>query len=161
TLLVTRPSSISGDVAGGRDEIGVRVPAHTVTRELCRVCGRLLTATSANLSGAPPSNDPDEIERALGDRVDLLLDAGKTPGGAPSTCVGAGGGEGRFVRRGATGWDDVKACRQRVWAGGRGRRWGGSSPAGCAGPPPNDRSKSWRALPKRRAPKWCSVSFRS
>src|SRR5262245_53295018 len=77
TLLVTRPSSISGDVTGGRDEIGVRVPAHTVTRELCRVCGRLLTATSANLSGAPPSNDPDEIERALGDRVDLLLDAGK------------------------------------------------------------------------------------
>src|SRR5215470_6373842 len=61
TLLVARPATIPADVAGGRNEIGVRVPAHAVTRELCRACGRPLTATSANRSGEPPSNDPDEI----------------------------------------------------------------------------------------------------
>ena len=113
TLLVQRPRSIPADVAGGRNEIGIRVPAHAVTRGLCRACGRLLTATSANLSGEPPSSDPDEIERALGDGVDLLLDAGRTPGGAPSTIVDVTGHDARLVRPGAIAWDDVQACMQR------------------------------------------------
>ena len=91
----------------------VRVPAHTVTRELCRACGRLLTATSANLSGEPPSNDPDDIERALATGVDLLLDAGRTPGGPPSTIVDVTGRDARLVRPGAIAWDDVQACMQR------------------------------------------------
>jgi L-threonylcarbamoyladenylate synthase len=113
TLLVARPPALPADVAGGRDEIGVRVPAHAVTRELCRACGRVLTATSANLSGEPPSNDPDEIERTLGDGVDLLIDAGRTPGGAPSTIVDVTGKDVRLVRPGAISWDDVQACVQR------------------------------------------------
>jgi L-threonylcarbamoyladenylate synthase len=113
TLLVARPPSIPADVAGGRNEIGVRVPAHAVTRELCRVCGRLLTATSANPSGAPPTNDPGEVARALPATVDLLLDAGRTPGGAPSTIVDVTGRDVRLVRPGAISWDDVLACMQR------------------------------------------------
>ena len=113
TLLVARPPSIFADVAGGRDEVGVRVPAHVVTRELCRASGRLLTATSANLSGEPPSNDPDVIERALGSGVDLLLDAGRTPGGAPSTIVDVTGRDPRLVRPGAIAWDDLQACIER------------------------------------------------
>ena len=113
TLLVARPPSIPADVAGGRDEVGVRVPAHVVTRELCRASGRLLTATSANLSGEPPSNDPDVVERALGSGVDLLLDAGRTPGGAPSTIVDVTGRDPRLVRPGAIAWDDLQACIER------------------------------------------------
>jgi L-threonylcarbamoyladenylate synthase len=117
TLLVARPPSIPAEVAGGRGEIGVRVPAHTVPRELCRVCGCLLTATSANLSGEPPSNDPDAVARSLGIAgpwgVDLLLDAGRTPGGAPSTIVDVTGRDVRLVRPGAIAWDDVQACMQR------------------------------------------------
>lgn len=113
TLLVPRPRSIPADVAGGRDEIGVRVPAHAVPRGLCHASGRLLTATSANLSGSPPSNDPDEVERGLPATVDLLLDAGRTPGGAPSTIVDVTGREVRLVRPGAIPWDDVLACMQR------------------------------------------------
>jgi L-threonylcarbamoyladenylate synthase len=104
---------LPADVAGGRDAIGVRVPAHAVTRELCRACGRVLTATSANLSGEPPSSDPDEVERALGNGVDLLLDAGRTPGGAPSTIVDVTGHDVRLVRPGAIAWDDVQACMRR------------------------------------------------
>jgi L-threonylcarbamoyladenylate synthase len=110
---VPRPRSIPADVAGGRDEIGVRVPAHAVPRGLCHASGRLLTATSANLSGSPPSNDPDEVERGLPATVDLLLDAGRTPGGAPSTIVDVTGREVRLVRPGAIPWDDVLACMQR------------------------------------------------
>ena len=52
----------------------------TPSRALCAgACRRPLTATSANLSGEPPTADPDEVERALGGRIDLLLDAGRAP----------------------------------------------------------------------------------
>ena len=113
TLLVARPSTLSASVTGGGEQVGVRVPAHAVARELCRVCGRPLTATSANASGAPASADPDQVERTMS-AVDLLLDAGPTPGGPPSTIVDVGGGgEIRLVRAGAIAWDDVRACVER------------------------------------------------
>jgi L-threonylcarbamoyladenylate synthase len=108
TLLVARPSMLPADVTGGREQVGVRVPAHEVARELCRVCGRPLTATSANVSGAPATANPDEVARTLD--VDLLLDAGPTPGGPPSTIVDVSGREIRLVRPGAIPWDEVQAC---------------------------------------------------
>ena len=60
TLLVTRPPSLASELTGGSDQVGVRVPAHEVTRGLCRACRGLLTATSANISGEPASENPDE-----------------------------------------------------------------------------------------------------
>jgi L-threonylcarbamoyladenylate synthase len=114
TLLVTRPSTMPDELTGGLEQVGVRVPAHAVPRELCRAAGRLLTATSANLSGSPATADPEEVVRALGGRVDLLLDAGPTAGGPPSTIVNISGAPGdnvaRLVRPGAISWDDVRTC---------------------------------------------------
>ena len=110
TLLLPRPSTMPAELTGGREQVGVRVPAHAVARDLCRASGRLLTATSANLSGAPASADPDEVARSMGDRVALLLDAGMTPGGPPSTIVDVSGAVVRLVRPGAIPWDEVQAC---------------------------------------------------
>ena len=114
TVLVGAPAALAKDVTGGTGTVGVRVPAHPVARDLCRVCGRPLTATSANVSGEPPSPDPDEVERTLGARIDLLLDAGRAPGGEPSTIVDVSGRTPRLVRAGAIAWDEVLACVNRA-----------------------------------------------
>ena len=110
TLLLAAPAALAPAVSGGTGTVGVRVPSHAVARALCRACDSPLTATSANLSGAGPSADPDEVERTLGDRIDLLVDAGTTPGGPPSTIVDATGASPRLVREGAIAWQDVQAC---------------------------------------------------
>jgi L-threonylcarbamoyladenylate synthase len=110
TLLVPAPAALAPDVSGGTGRVGVRVPNHTVARALCRVAGRPLTATSANPSGAPATADPDEVARTLGGRVALLVDAGPTAGGPPSTIVDATGGAPLLVRAGAVPWDEVRAC---------------------------------------------------
>jgi len=111
TMLLERPSSFPAELTGGSQNVGVRVPAHVVTQELCRASGRLLTATSANISGQPASNDPDHIARVFaGSAVDLLLDAGKTPGGPASTVVAIEDGGVRLIRAGAIPWDEVQAC---------------------------------------------------
>jgi L-threonylcarbamoyladenylate synthase len=101
TLLVAAVPSLAPDVTGGTGAVGVRVPAHDVARAVCAACGHPVTATSANHTGAPPTADPDVVERTLGDRLDFLLDAGVTPGGAPSTIVDVTAAEPRLVRPGA------------------------------------------------------------
>jgi L-threonylcarbamoyladenylate synthase len=113
TLLVSAPDTIAPEVTAGTGRVGVRVPAHTTARALCRACAAPVTATSANLSDRQPTNDPDEVERTLGSRIELLLDAGKTAGGPPSTIVDATSDTIRLVRPGAVGWEQVLACVQR------------------------------------------------
>ena len=110
TLLIGAPAALAADVTGGTGRVGVRVPA----QNRCRACRRPLTATSANLSGEPPSSDPDEVERTIGARIDLLLDAGRAPGGQPSTIVDVTGSAPRLVRAGALRWDEVQACVSRA-----------------------------------------------
>jgi len=112
TMLLARPASIPAELVGGGDRVGVRVPNHDVARDLCRACGRVLTATSANISGEPASNDPDVIARVFADSdVELLLDAGKSPGGAPSTIVDVlDDGVLHLVRPGAIEWEEIEAC---------------------------------------------------
>jgi L-threonylcarbamoyladenylate synthase len=110
TLLLPAPRAIAPDVVGGTGRVGVRVPADGVARAICAVAGRPVTATSANLSGEPPTAEPDEVERTLGDRIDLLIDAGPTRGGAPSTIVDVTGAAPSLVRAGAIDWEDILEC---------------------------------------------------
>jgi L-threonylcarbamoyladenylate synthase len=95
----------STTLAGGRTA-GVRVPDHVVARGIARAFGFCITATSANQSGQPPLMAASEVRRSLPD-VDLLVDAGDTPGGAPSTIVDATARELRLVRAGAIPWELV------------------------------------------------------
>lgn len=109
TLLVAAPRTLAHDVTGGTGRVGVRVPADDVARAICRAAGRPLTATSANVSGRPATADPDQVERALGDRIDLLIDAGPTRGGAASTIVDATAAAPVLVRAGAIPWEEILA----------------------------------------------------
>jgi L-threonylcarbamoyladenylate synthase len=110
TLVLRAPEGLPEDVTGGLHTVGVRVPAHAVTTALCGACGVPLTATSANPTGEPPTDDPDSVVGSLGDTIDLLVDGGRTPGGAPSTIVDVTGAAPRLIRAGAIGWEEVQAC---------------------------------------------------
>jgi len=109
TLLVPAPRGLARDVTGGTGKVGVRVPADDVARAICAACGRPITATSANVSGEPATPDPDDVERTLGDRIDLLIDTGPTRGGPPSTIVDVTSAAPALVRAGAISWDELQA----------------------------------------------------
>jgi len=112
TMLLERPASIPAELTGGSARVGVRVPAHEVTRKLCRASSRVLTATSANLSGEPASADPDVVARVFASSdVEMLLDAGRTPGGLPSTIIEVFQDKSvRLIRPGAIDFSEVQAC---------------------------------------------------
>lgn len=109
TLLVAAPPGLPREVTGGTGKVGIRVPANSVARAICTMAGRPITATSANISGNPATASPDDVERALGDRIDLLIDTGPTRGGAPSTIVDVTGPEPVLIRAGAIPWQDIIA----------------------------------------------------
>jgi L-threonylcarbamoyladenylate synthase len=108
TLLVAAPRALARDVHGGSGKVGVRVPRDEVARAICRAVGTPITATSANISGAGATADPGDVERTLGSRIDLLVDAGPTPGGPPSTIVDATQTPPALVRAGAIEWDEIQ-----------------------------------------------------
>lgn len=85
-------------VAG--DTVAVRVPAHALLRSLLARVG-VLTATSANRSGAPPAATAAAVVAALAGELDLVLDGGPTPGGLPSTLLDWTGDRPRVLRPGA------------------------------------------------------------
>jgi L-threonylcarbamoyladenylate synthase len=111
TLLIGAPPTLAPEVTAGTGRVGVRIPNHAVARELCKAAGGLLTATSANVSGQPATADPDVVAATLAPYVELLLDAGPAPGGAPSTIVGLAGSRIELIRAGAIPWETIETCR--------------------------------------------------
>ncbi len=71
---------------GGVKTVAVRMPAHKVALALIRAAGPI-AAPSANFSGESPPRSIKEIPKALLEKVDLVLDAGRTQVGTPSTVV--------------------------------------------------------------------------
>ena len=110
TLVVAAPPHLAPGVTGGEATVGIRVPRHAATQALCAACGHPLTATSANVSGEPATEWPDIVAASLGARLDALVDAGATAGGAPSTLVDTTGAQPRLLRAGAISWEEIERC---------------------------------------------------
>jgi len=108
-VLPRRPGFRSLALAGG-ETVALRVPAHPVALELLRRVGEPLTGTSANLSGRPGPRSAEEVRRHLGDRVDLVVDAGPSPGGVESTVVDCTVDPPRVLREGAVPAERVAAA---------------------------------------------------
>lgn len=107
TLVIPAWTGLCPELLAGRDTVAVRVPDHAIARRLARAFGHPVTSTSANRSGRPATRLPAEVVRELGEDLDGLIDAGPSPGGAPSTIVDATGPRPRLLRAGAVPWDRV------------------------------------------------------
>jgi len=100
TLVCKQQPSLRWDLGETRGTVAVRMPDHAVALELLERTGPL-AVSSANRTGMDAATDADEAEAMLGDAVEVVLDAGPTPGPVPSTIVDATGASGRLLRLGA------------------------------------------------------------
>jgi L-threonylcarbamoyladenylate synthase len=89
------------------DTAGLRVPDHSVPRELVRLLGEPITGTSANIAGGPEPLTAQDVGEQLGDSVDLVIDGGRCPGGTPSTVVDCTVEPPRIVREGAVSHEEL------------------------------------------------------
>ena len=107
SLICEAPPAIAHEVHGGAATVAVRVPDHRVARLLAGAWGAPITATSANRSGQPPAQRAAMLSDLAADPSVLVIDAGPTPGGEPSTIVDARGETIVLVRAGAIAWNRV------------------------------------------------------
>lgn len=87
TLVFHARRDILPELTAGTGHIGVRLPGHPVSRLLVEAVGSPITATSANVSDHSGCSCIDDLDPAVADAVDLILDAGQLKGGLGSTVL--------------------------------------------------------------------------
>jgi L-threonylcarbamoyladenylate synthase len=110
TIVAPLKGELPLQIHQGSGTVGVRVPASKLCVELIRLCGGLLTGTSANISGKQPCRSAEEAMKELGGEVDLILDGGRLEGMA-STVVRVVGEGIEVLRRGPVRVNDEVEMR--------------------------------------------------
>lgn len=100
TLVFKASPHIPSELVAKGGTIGVRLPAVPWIWTLIDRTGFPLTATSANLSGEEAEADPESVLQIFRGKVELILDAGSTPGALPSSVVDLTGDSPRILREG-------------------------------------------------------------
>ena len=101
TFILTAQRALSRNLTDMRRKtIGVRVPAHPVTRGLIEVLDELLVCTSLIAPGEElPMVEPGDMARRLNGVVDIVLDGG-LGSDKMTTVIDLSTGEARLVRQG-------------------------------------------------------------
>ncbi len=114
TLVVPRAPTVPDAVTGGLATVGLRAPQHPVALALVRAVGEPLAAPSANAHMHVSPTSAAHVVRSLGDRVDLVLDAGDCAHGIESTVVDLTGDLPRVLRAGATSLEALRAVAPAI-----------------------------------------------
>lgn len=114
TLVLPRHPAFHSLALAGRDDVAVRVPAHDVPRLLIKTLGEPITGTSANISGRRPPTTAQDVVEQLGEKVDIVVDGGRTPIGVESTVIDLVGETPRLLREGAVTRAEIEAVVGRV-----------------------------------------------
>jgi len=94
TLVLPKAEScpVSDLATAGLDSVAVRVPDHTIARDLLKAFGKPVVAPSANQSGHVSPTVAEHVRADLQGRIDLIVDGGPASVGVESTivsCLGA------------------------------------------------------------------------
>ena len=107
TIVFPAALGLSDAVTAGTRSVGIRFSAWQPLCELLQRVGPV-TGTSANREGMPPPTTAEEVRHYFGDALNLIVDAGPTPGGLPSTVIDVQGPI-RIIRDGAIVPEDIVA----------------------------------------------------
>jgi len=100
TLILPSKLNLPKELNPNDEKVRIRIPDSKIALELIKKCKFPLTATSANLSGGKNPITAREAIRQIGDKVDLVLDAGKCRYNKPSTVVDLSSNKIEVVREG-------------------------------------------------------------
>jgi len=87
TMVLRRHPRVDPVATGGRDTVGLRVPAHPVAQDLLARVGGGVAAPSANRFGRVSPTTAAHVRADLGEDVDVVLDGGPCAVGVESTIV--------------------------------------------------------------------------
>ena len=102
TLVLEKSENTPDFITSGMNTVGIRIPDNETFANICKsIDGRVLTTTSANLSGEKPALTYEEALMYIGNKVDLVIpDYGCVAKGKASTVAGFKNGEIVIFRQG-------------------------------------------------------------
>jgi len=109
TLVLPRAVGFHSLALAGGETVAIRVPNHAVPLGLIRAVGQPLTGTSANISGGEAPLTAQAVADQLGDRIDIIIDGGRCPGGVESTVVDLTSDVPQLVREGAISRAEIES----------------------------------------------------
>lgn len=103
TVIVRAGTRLPLRVTANTGNVALRVPDAEIPRAVVRMLGLPVTATSANVMGAPECTHALGVRDQLGDRIPVIVDGGPTARSLPTTIVDLTGKSGMWqvIREGA------------------------------------------------------------
>ena len=109
TMILRRRPIVPDVTTGGLDTVGVRCPAHPVTREIIRRADVPVAAPSANLSGRPSCTTAADVREDMDGRIDAIVDGGPCRVGVESTILDLTVFPPRLLRPGGLPLEELEA----------------------------------------------------
>jgi L-threonylcarbamoyladenylate synthase len=108
TLIFNAGPKVIPELIGASGTVGVRIPGNAICLELLKATGIPITSTSANISGQQNPISAEEVLKYFGERLDLIIDGGKTPSRVPSTVLSLVDSRPVLIREGAIQKSDIE-----------------------------------------------------
>lgn len=106
--------NVSSAVNEGMGTIGIRIPDNIIALKILKAIDRPIIGTSASTKSYADALDPEHIIKAMGDKIDLLLDLGMSDATVPSTIIDLSTDEPKILREGAISRDDIFRVIERI-----------------------------------------------
>lgn len=114
TIVVPAKDDFPRRVRCGLDNIGIRMPSNPIAMKIIKAFGSPLAASSANISGMPDPKDAEDVIKNLGDRIDLIIDGGRTTANIPSTVLDVSTDPPVILRHGKLSETDINRTLNKV-----------------------------------------------
>ncbi len=89
--------------------IAIRVSSHPVARQISQAFQSPIVSTSANRSGEPAVQDPQNFPQQFRDSVEIMINTGICQGGLPSTILSLTENDPKLLREGAIPFREIEA----------------------------------------------------
>lgn len=87
TIIMPKSETVPREVTSTLDSVAIRLPSHTIARQLIKSAGCPVAAPSANLSGSPSPTTAQHVMNDLCGRIDAIIDGGSSDVGLESTVI--------------------------------------------------------------------------
>ena len=108
TIILPKSDAVPDIITGGGRTVAFRIPNHPVPLSLIKGLGKPIVGTSANLSGQPSTLTAAAVRLQIGDKIDMVIDGGRCPGGVESTVIDLSGDRPIVRRKGAISIERLK-----------------------------------------------------
>lgn len=114
TIILKRKSIVPDIVTATSDTVGVRMPSGKIAKKLIEYANIPIAAPSANLSGRPSGTSLEDIIDDFSNKVDFMINGGKSDIGIESTIVKVVDGTPHILRPGAITAEQIKKVAGNV-----------------------------------------------